>query len=79
MRGEKKLPPYANIVPWLIENGIDPKGRNACDVGPLAGVAFKGQKHNALADALFGARRHRGAGRPAAPEIHCSHERCRRA
>ena len=23
----------------LIENGIDPKGRNACDVGPLAGVA----------------------------------------
>jgi inhibitor of KinA sporulation pathway (predicted exonuclease) len=51
MRGEKSLPPYTNIVPWLIANGIDPKGRNACDVGPLAGVAFKGQKHNALADA----------------------------
>jgi hypothetical protein len=45
------LPHYINIVPWLIENGIDPKGRNACDVGPLAGVAFAGQKHNALADA----------------------------
>ena len=43
-------PPYSNIVPWLIENGIDPRGRNACDVGPLAGVAFRGQKHNALAD-----------------------------
>lgn len=44
------LPPYTNVVPWLIENGVDPKGKNACDVGPLAGVAFKGQKHNALAD-----------------------------
>ena len=44
------LPPYTNIVPWLIENGIDPKGRNACDVGPLAGVAFAGQKHNAVDD-----------------------------
>jgi inhibitor of KinA sporulation pathway (predicted exonuclease) len=50
MRGEPALPPYTNIVPWLIENGIDPKGKNACDVGPLAGVSFKGQKHNALAD-----------------------------
>lgn len=45
------LPPYTNIVPWLILNGIDPKGRNACDVGPLAGVPFAGRKHNALADA----------------------------
>ena len=45
------LPAYTNIVPWLVANGIDPKGRNACDVGPLAGVAFHGQKHNALADA----------------------------
>ena len=50
MRGAPPLPRYVNIVPWLIENGIDPKGRNACDVGPLAGVAFEGQKHNALAD-----------------------------
>jgi inhibitor of KinA sporulation pathway (predicted exonuclease) len=51
MRDAGKLPPYTNIVPWLVENGIDPKGRNACDVGPLAGVAFEGRKHNALADA----------------------------
>ncbi len=50
MRGAPPLPRYINVVPWLIENGIDPKGRNACDVGPLAGVAFEGQKHNALAD-----------------------------
>jgi len=44
------LPHYTNIVPWLIENGIDPKGKNACDVGPLAGVSFRGQKHNAMDD-----------------------------
>jgi inhibitor of KinA sporulation pathway (predicted exonuclease) len=45
------LPPYVNVVPWLIENGVNPKGKNACDVGPLAGVPFQGQRHNALADA----------------------------
>lgn len=50
LRGLPPLPRYTNIVPWLIENGIDPKGRNACDVGPLCGVPFTGQKHNALAD-----------------------------
>jgi hypothetical protein len=35
----------------LLENGIDSRGKNACDVGPLAGAVFKGRKHNALADA----------------------------
>lgn len=50
LRDRPALPPYANIVPWLIANGIDPKGKNACDVGPLAGVPFEGRKHNALAD-----------------------------
>jgi len=51
MRDAPTLPPYTNIVPWLIENGLDPRGRNACDVGPLAGVAFVGQRHNAMDDA----------------------------
>ncbi|MBV8977009.1 MAG: exonuclease domain-containing protein [Alphaproteobacteria bacterium] len=50
IRDAPAMPRYVNIVPWLIENGIDPKGRNACDVGPLCGVPFEGQKHNALAD-----------------------------
>jgi inhibitor of KinA sporulation pathway (predicted exonuclease) len=45
------MAPYTNIVPWLYENGIDPRGCNACDVGPLTGVAFEGHKHNALDDA----------------------------
>jgi inhibitor of KinA sporulation pathway (predicted exonuclease) len=51
LRGMRALPPYVNVVPWLIANGVDPKGRNACDVGPLCGAAFEGRKHNALADA----------------------------
>jgi inhibitor of KinA sporulation pathway (predicted exonuclease) len=52
--GLRNLPPvphYLNIIPWLIENGVDPRGRNACDVAPLAGVAFEGHRHNALDDA----------------------------
>lgn len=52
--GLKDAPPvprYINIIPWLLENGVDPRGRNACDVAPLAGVPFEGRKHNALDDA----------------------------
>jgi len=33
------------------ENGIDLKGKHACDVGELAGVPFEAAKHTALADA----------------------------
>ena len=45
------LPPYFNIIPWLIDQGIDPRGMHACDVGPRAGVKFEGQSHDALDDA----------------------------
>lgn len=45
------LPPYLNIAVWLRENGIEPDGRHACHVGPLAGVAFSGREHDALDDA----------------------------
>jgi inhibitor of KinA sporulation pathway (predicted exonuclease) len=73
--GLKNAPPqpfYINVIPWLHENGIDPRGKNACDVAPLAGVAFKGHKHNALADArgvLAGIRAlvERGARNPLRP------------
>jgi inhibitor of KinA sporulation pathway (predicted exonuclease) len=52
--GLKEMPPiprYTNIIPWLFENGVDPRGKNACDVAPLAGVPFEGRKHNARDDA----------------------------
>ncbi len=45
------MPPYRNIVPWLVENGIETAGMHACDVGPRAGAAFTGRQHNALDDA----------------------------
>jgi inhibitor of KinA sporulation pathway (predicted exonuclease) len=45
------MPAFADIVPWLVKNGLDPRGLNACDVGPSAGVAFEGRRHNALDDA----------------------------
>ncbi len=46
-----QLPPYTNLISWLIEQGMDPRGMHACDVGPMAGVPFSGQIHNALDDA----------------------------
>ena len=45
------IPPYVNGNPWFKTQGIDLKGKHACDVGELAGVAFAGRKHTALADA----------------------------
>lgn len=49
--GTPPLPSYANIVHWLLENGVDARGRHACDVAPLCGATFHGQQHNALGDA----------------------------
>ena len=47
-------PRYINIAPWLRDNGLDP--RHAGDVAETAGVAFGGQKHDALYDARSVAR-----------------------
>ena len=44
-------PPYRNIIPWLVDQGVDPRGMHACDVGPRAGVPFEGHMHDALDDA----------------------------
>ncbi|MSP93892.1 MAG: exonuclease domain-containing protein [Alphaproteobacteria bacterium] len=45
------LPKYHNAVPWLNAQGLDLTGKNACDVAQAAGIAFDGQRHDALADA----------------------------
>jgi len=45
------LPRYSNAVPWFAEQGIDLKGKRACDVAEAAGAIFEGHKHDALADA----------------------------
>jgi inhibitor of KinA sporulation pathway (predicted exonuclease) len=50
---ESALPglPYANAIPWFTAQGIDLKGKRACDVAEAAGAVFEGRKHDALADA----------------------------
>jgi hypothetical protein len=45
------LPRYSNAVPWFAAQGIDLKGKRACDVAEAAGAIFEGRKHDALADA----------------------------
>jgi len=45
------LPPYTNIVPWLVERGIDMRGLHACDIAGAAGAVFAGRRHDALEDA----------------------------
>jgi inhibitor of KinA sporulation pathway (predicted exonuclease) len=45
------VPPYANAVPWFAANGVDLKGKHACDVAEAAGATFEGRKHTGLADA----------------------------
>jgi inhibitor of KinA sporulation pathway (predicted exonuclease) len=45
------MPPYANAIPWLLENGVDARGFHACDVARLCGAQFSGREHDALEDA----------------------------
>jgi len=45
------LPAYINVIPWLIAQGFDLKGKHACDVAAVAGAEFSGRAHNALDDA----------------------------
>jgi inhibitor of KinA sporulation pathway (predicted exonuclease) len=51
LRDAAAMPPYVNVTPWLRANGVEPKGKHACHVGPLCGAAFEGQEHDALDDA----------------------------
>jgi inhibitor of KinA sporulation pathway (predicted exonuclease) len=51
LRDAPSMPRYKNVIPWLLENGIDPRGKHACDVAFLCGAQFMGRKHDALDDA----------------------------
>jgi inhibitor of KinA sporulation pathway (predicted exonuclease) len=66
---QPRLRRYFNIAEWLRTNGVETKGRHACDVGPLCGAQFVGQRHDALDDArsvAAGIRAlvHKGAANP---------------
>ena len=45
------VPPYVNAITWFAENGVDLRGKHACDVAEAAGADFVGRKHDALDDA----------------------------
>jgi inhibitor of KinA sporulation pathway (predicted exonuclease) len=45
------VPSYSNAIPWFAENGIDLRGKHACDVAEASGAVFEGRKHDALSDA----------------------------
>ena len=51
IRGARPLPPFQDLRRWFAACGIDPRGLHSCDIGPLLGVPFQGQTHNALDDA----------------------------
>ena len=44
-------PPYENVLPWFAAQGIDLKGKHACDVAGAVGAPFEGREHDALDDA----------------------------
>jgi inhibitor of KinA sporulation pathway (predicted exonuclease) len=45
------LPPFRELRAWFARHGVDPKGLHSCDIGPMLGVPFEGQTHDALCDA----------------------------
>ena len=49
--GARPLPAFQDLRRWFAALGIDPRGLHSCDIGPLLGVPFQGQTHNALDDA----------------------------
>jgi len=49
--GTAAVPAYSNAIPWFAAQGVELKGKHACDVAEAAGAAFAGRKHDALADA----------------------------
>ncbi|HEX4370342.1 MAG TPA: 3'-5' exonuclease [Rhizomicrobium sp.] len=44
-------PQFLELRGWFDHQGVNPDGLHSCDVGPLLGVPFEGQMHDALCDA----------------------------
>ena len=47
----KPLPLFYDLRGWFAVQGLDPRGRHSCEIGPALGVPFVGRSHNALDDA----------------------------
>lgn len=51
LRPLRPLPLFYDLRGWFAVQGIDPRGRLSCEIGPMLGVPFQGRVHNALDDA----------------------------
>jgi inhibitor of KinA sporulation pathway (predicted exonuclease) len=51
IRDAKALPLFYDLRGWFAVQGVDPRGRHSCEIGPALGVPFVGRAHNALDDA----------------------------
>jgi inhibitor of KinA sporulation pathway (predicted exonuclease) len=51
IKDAKGLPLFYDLRGWFAVQGIDPRGRHSCEIGPALGVPFAGRSHNALDDA----------------------------
>lgn len=45
------VPDYTNAMSWFLEQGVDLRGKHACEVAAAAGATLSGREHNALEDA----------------------------
>lgn len=50
IRDAKALPLFYDLRGWFAVQGVDPRGRHSCEIGPALGVPFVGRAHNALDD-----------------------------
>jgi len=50
IKGAKPLPLFYDLRGWFAVQGVDPRGRHSCEIGPELGVPFAGHVHNALDD-----------------------------
>jgi inhibitor of KinA sporulation pathway (predicted exonuclease) len=67
----KPLPLFYDLRGWFAVQGMDPRGRLACEIAPALGLEAAGREHNALDDARglaagMAALAARGIVRPAA-------------
>jgi inhibitor of KinA sporulation pathway (predicted exonuclease) len=51
IKNARSLPLFYDLRGWFAVQGVDPRGRHSCEIGPALGVPFVGRTHNALDDA----------------------------
>jgi inhibitor of KinA sporulation pathway (predicted exonuclease) len=51
IKNVRSLPLFYDLRGWFAVQGVDPRGRHSCEIGPALGVPFVGRTHNALDDA----------------------------